>query len=555
MGGKDCHKSKTALKQVQRLSMVEAALSPQQLLSQGELGLSRLALECRTCLASGQALSEDAVKRMAMCFTALVARGKLDHLSRAEMVGCFRIFREAAGQQHGRGCRKGQTDISALLDTCKQAAKIHYGALPSKLGAGRSETPAPGRSPLSSPSPPPPTKRHRSDIKSKQAQLGRSMLPGKTRASPPFASHAPNQMPLSCGPMLMCSLGTCGTCSGLLLGHVSSITCNQCSQGNSAAEVMRMAHAAQGGHRFASQSSILSSPSSRGSSSFLDRVHDEHSHGEGQSEQGSQHNDEEAHSEKGSLDTNAGELTSPCDSPEIMRGSRTSSRSEVFQADVPAHYGDRMALAVRVMTALKTKLSDKPALLDSLLGVIHSVIGNQIEVPDARLQIEGLLSDTSHSELLADTLLFLPISSETSSGLKAQATDNEETHFGPEYDDYDEEVPDKHGRDGPEAVSGEGGGDRRYKRRPFAGYEIENLVNGVKRFGFGKWAKILAAFKFDDRTAVNLKDAYRVIERRRWKETKTELRLATPSKQGGVLDPTPPSTRGKGTQRRPLLPR
>ena len=536
--------------------MVEDALSPQQLLSQGELGLSRLALECRTCVTSGQALSEDAVKRMAMCFTALVARGKLDHLSRAEMVECFRIFREAAGQQHGRGRRKGQTDISALLDTCKQAAKIHYGARPSKLGAERAEAPAPGRSPLSSPSPSPQTKRQRSDIKSKQAKLGGSMLPGKTRASPPLASHAPNQMPFSCGPMLMCSLGTCGTCSGILLGHVSSITCNQCSQGNSAAEVMRRAHAAQGRPGFASKSSILSSPSSRESSSFLDRVHDEHKHDEGQSEQGSQHNDDEAHSEKGSLDTNAGELTSPCyDSPEIMRGSRTSSRSEVFQADVPVHHGDRMALAVRVMTALKTQLSDKPTLLDLLLGVIHSVIGNQIEVADARLQIERLLSDPSHSELLADTLLFLPISSAASSDFRAETTDNEDAHFGPEYDDYDQEEADKHGRDGREAVSGEGGGARRYKRRPFAGYEIENLVIGVRRFGFGKWAKILAAFKFDDRTAVNLKDAYRVMERRRWKETKTELRLATPSKQGGVLDPTPPSTRGKCPQRRPLLPR
>mmetsp|Transcript_23014 Transcript_23014/g.33798 ORF Transcript_23014/g.33798 Transcript_23014/m.33798 type:complete len:83 (-) Transcript_23014:429-677(-) len=81
----------------------------------------------------------------------------------------------------------------------------------------------------------------------------------------------------------------------------------------------------------------------------------------------------------------------------------------------------------------------------------------------------------------------------------------------------------------------------------FSEQEVENLIKGVSRFGHGKWQKILTTYTFDSRTAVNLKDAFRVIERRNWKETEARLNLITPSRHSAFA-PSP------GSQPR-LLPR
>eukprot|EP00795_Rhopilema_esculentum_P001389 gene1389-15800_t len=54
----------------------------------------------------------------------------------------------------------------------------------------------------------------------------------------------------------------------------------------------------------------------------------------------------------------------------------------------------------------------------------------------------------------------------------------------------------------------------RQKRRPFSEEEVEWLRRGVKRYGFGNWATILRNYPFPSkRTAVNLKDKWRNIER------------------------------------------
>ncbi|XP_070539737.1 telomeric repeat-binding factor 2-like isoform X3 [Ptychodera flava] len=50
-------------------------------------------------------------------------------------------------------------------------------------------------------------------------------------------------------------------------------------------------------------------------------------------------------------------------------------------------------------------------------------------------------------------------------------------------------------------------------RRPWSQEEIYNLKQGVKRHGTGNWRTILNTYEFNNRTNVNLKDKWRVMER------------------------------------------
>ena len=53
----------------------------------------------------------------------------------------------------------------------------------------------------------------------------------------------------------------------------------------------------------------------------------------------------------------------------------------------------------------------------------------------------------------------------------------------------------------------------RKSRVRFSKREVENLLEGVKRFGVGKWAKIANHYEFhESRTNVHLKDKYRTMK-------------------------------------------
>jgi len=46
-------------------------------------------------------------------------------------------------------------------------------------------------------------------------------------------------------------------------------------------------------------------------------------------------------------------------------------------------------------------------------------------------------------------------------------------------------------------------------RRNFTKEEVDNLLNGVRQFGFSNWATILKSFDFQNRNSVDLKDKFR----------------------------------------------
>ena len=52
------------------------------------------------------------------------------------------------------------------------------------------------------------------------------------------------------------------------------------------------------------------------------------------------------------------------------------------------------------------------------------------------------------------------------------------------------------------------------KRRAWTEEEIGYLIEGVEKFGKGSWAIILAAYPFNSRSNVNLKDKWRSLEKK-----------------------------------------
>lgn len=391
-------------------------------------------------------------------------------------------------------------------------------------------------------------------------------------------------------PTLICSLGKCIGCEGSLIAHISRISCSRCSGAKSITQVIDDFDKSSSNHkteqperpkrrrdavppkhrglqgvssnfgseftRRLSQTSIPWSPavSSLSDGSFLQEVYKEENPRAvldasplnvklktPVSELGSQAQklDSSAIAANGGDDQDFQDSPSYYESPEMMRGSRTSSASNAnvseASVNVRSHYGDRMDRAVKLMAGLKKRLVSKPELLEAVLAILYAVIGNHVGILEARQQMQELLSDIDHADLLHEVLLFLPIpEDEDADGQKR----------GDDYSDdfVDEDLEESANFDGSD------GARRDARKRPFSETEIENLQKGVKRFGFGKWRKILQTYLFDRRTAVNLKDAYRVIERRRWKETKRKLDEITPTRRG-AFDPSP------GSQRRRLLPR
>uniref|UniRef100_H2Z3G7 Uncharacterized protein n=1 Tax=Ciona savignyi TaxID=51511 RepID=H2Z3G7_CIOSA len=53
------------------------------------------------------------------------------------------------------------------------------------------------------------------------------------------------------------------------------------------------------------------------------------------------------------------------------------------------------------------------------------------------------------------------------------------------------------------------------KKRKWLDWERENLLDGVRRFGMGQWSMILSHFKFQNRTAIMLKDKWRTMQQNR----------------------------------------
>ena len=182
-----------------------------------------------------------------------------------------------------------------------------------------------------------------------------------------------------------------------------------------------------------------------------------------------------------------------------MRGSATRNEAEAcvqpVQEDMTT-YGDRMARAVRMISNLKSRLSNKPDLLSSLVALLHSVIANQQEVQEARRQMKELLDGDEYSDLLAEALLFLPLplpSKVSENGTKCLSQSIEKSDQCAEDKSGDDNIDDDDGSFGEDGGNENGhcanggtnrgeDGRRRYKKRHFSEEEIANLFKGVKRY-------------------------------------------------------------------------
>jgi hypothetical protein len=80
-----------------------------------------------------------------------------------------------------------------------------------------------------------------------------------------------------------------------------------------------------------------------------------------------------------------------------MRGSQASGQAAAAAeatnpvAEAPSQFGDRMARAIKIINDFKVRLRLKPELLSCVIAVLHGVIGNRIEVREARRSIQNLL--------------------------------------------------------------------------------------------------------------------------------------------------------------------
>ena len=216
-----------------------------------------------------------------------------------------------------------------------------------------------------------------------------------------------------------------------------------------------------------------------------------------------------------------------------MRGSQAGGQAAAAAeatspvAEAPAQFGDRMARAIKIINDFKVRLRLKPELLSSVIAVLHGVIGNNIEVREARRSIQKLLQvksaalcscsfaramsplhragegnssvstrahaltlvhashvraltqDECNSDLLAEALLFLPLPGGGDDDQEQDVVFSDHCGRGEDWGGGSNGDDEMHPSEG-----GGGGAEdgRRFQRRPFSKQEIINLEKGVKRY-------------------------------------------------------------------------
>ncbi|KAL7720573.1 Myb family DNA-binding domain containing protein [Entamoeba marina] len=90
------------------------------------------------------------------------------------------------------------------------------------------------------------------------------------------------------------------------------------------------------------------------------------------------------------------------------------------------------------------------------------------------------------------------------------------------------------------------------KKRRFSEEETQNLIEGVKKFGVGRWKNILNNYKFDGRSCVDLKDKWRNLEFSRMRNTNKQKSAAQqPERSNGAILPSVNSDKMYPTQQKP----
>ena len=211
---------------------------------------------------------------------------------------------------------------------------------------------------------------------------------------------------------------------------------------------------------------------------------------------------------------------------------------------------------------------DAPDMVQSLISILRNVISHEMTSIDARKQLQTLLSKAKHNDLLQYILQFLPDSMNERELCGDEAIEAEE-EAPPSEDLYSDSSYMHHpfsnnqsdttdlGKEKQEVAQSVSRGksstqprrqrvSQSHRYRRFSDQEKEQIMDGVKRFGMGSrnlWRRIVSSYKFDRRSAVDIKDAFRTMQRAAWKKKKVVMDQRTPSRRSG-LDFTPFTTTG-----------
>ena len=212
-------------------------------------------------------------------------------------------------------------------------------------------------------------------------------------------------------------------------------------------------------------------------------------------------------------------------------------------------------------------------MVQKLMAVLQKVIAKTITSNEARDQLKSLLDKQEHSDLLQYVLRFVPSSPGTEViGLDVEIRSEDEEQppserFSRESselkmvgDDTSLNVeagleinPDVQNRPNPakQQPNRSAFASQRYRR--FSEEEKAQIMDGVRRFGMGSrnlWRRIVSSYRFNNRSAVDIKDAFRTMQRAAWKQKKVAMDQRTPSKRS-ALDFTPfqPADQDEGEPR------
>jgi hypothetical protein len=205
------------------------------------------------------------------------------------------------------------------------------------------------------------------------------------------------------------------------------------------------------------------------------------------------------------------------------------------------------------------RFSSEPSMVEKLILILQRVISNVITSSIARIEFNNVLSSPEHHELLQYILKFVP-DPENASNLYENEEMAEEDAAAPSDVSITESISPKdalsesyHSDPGTETKATtqliskipsqprQQHTSRSSRYRRFSDQEKAQIMDGVKRFGMGSrnlWRRILSSYKFDRRSAVDIKDAYRTMQRAAWKLKKVALDQRTPSRRS-ILDFTP----------------
>jgi hypothetical protein len=181
------------------------------------------------------------------------------------------------------------------------------------------------------------------------------------------------------------------------------------------------------------------------------------------------------------------------------------------------------------------RFQDDPVMVEKLMSILQAVIKNEIASCDAREQFEDLLGNPEYNDLLQLLLCYIPVG-------EVIPPDNFSVD-GEDMENGDDEVslvepcpsielaPSK-SKEVQQKLRQNQYENQKYRR--FSNEEKAQIIDGLKRFGQGTkniWRRILGSYKFNNRSAVDIKDAFRNMKRAAWREKRLEMDQRTPSKR------------------------